>query len=209
MKEYVSHTDTNAIQQLKSILFSHLQKAGKRPVAIVCIGTDRSTGDSLGPLVGSKLSGLDLKKLHVYGTLSDPVHAVNLKEKLAEIEQAHKHPFIVAVDACLGRVKSVGSFQIGDGPLKPGAEKKKKELPEVGDIHINGIVNVSGFMEYFVLQNTRLHLVMSMANTLSESLSHIDQMDWTREKAGLSSPLFKISLEEYKKKDHLISRWSL
>lgn len=193
VKEYVSHTDTNAIQQLKSILFSHLQKAGKRPVAIVCIGTDRSTGDSLGPLVGTKLSGLDLKKLHVYGTLSDPVHAVNLKEKLADIEQAHKHPFIVAVDACLGRVKSVGSFQIGDGPLKPGAGVQK-ELPEVGDIHINGIVNVSGFMEYFVLQNTRLHLVMSMANTLSESLSHIDQMDWTREKSrSLFTPIQNIT----------------
>ena len=46
-------------------------------------------------------------------------------------------------------------------------------------------------MEYFVLQNTRLHLVMSMANTLSESLSHIDQMDWTREKAVLFSPYSK------------------
>ncbi len=32
VKEYVSHTDTNAIQQLKSILFSHLQKAGKDPL---------------------------------------------------------------------------------------------------------------------------------------------------------------------------------
>ena len=70
----------------------------------------------------------------------------------------------------------------------------QKELPEVGDIHINGIVNVSGFMEYFVLQNTRLHLVMSMANTLSESLSHIDQMDWTREKTrSLFTPIQNIT----------------
>ncbi|MGE6630718.1 spore protease YyaC [Bacillus sp. NPDC077027] len=181
VKEYVSHTDTNAIQQIKTILISHLEKSGKKPIVIVCIGTDRSTGDSLGPLVGTKLSQLEMKRLHVYGTLSDPVHAVNLKEKLAEIEQEHKRPFIIAVDACLGRVKSVGSFQIGDGPLKPGAGVQK-ELPEVGDIHINGIVNVSGFMEYFVLQNTRLHLVMSMANTLSESLYEIDQTDLTTEK---------------------------
>jgi putative sporulation protein YyaC len=45
-----------------------------------------------------------------------------------------------------------------------------KSLPEVGNIHITGIVNVSGFMEYFVLQNTRLSLVMNMAEIISTSI---------------------------------------
>ena len=52
-----------------------------------------------------------------------------------------------------------------------------KDLPEIGDVHINGIVNVSGFMEYFVLQNTRLHLVMSMANVLAEGLQLTDKSE--------------------------------
>ena len=51
----------------------------------------------------------------------------------------------------------------------------QKSLPEVGDVHINGIVNVSGFMEYFVLQNTRLNLVMSMSNVLAEGLSYLEK----------------------------------
>lgn len=45
-----------------------------------------------------------------------------------------------------------------------------KELPEVGEIHLTGIVNVSGFMEFFVLQNTRLNLVMKMAKTIAEAI---------------------------------------
>ncbi|MDQ0659408.1 putative sporulation protein YyaC [Paenibacillus sp. W2I17] len=56
-----------------------------------------------------------------------------------------------------------------NGPLKPGAGVNK-ELPPVGDIHLTGIVNVGGFMEYFVLQNTRLSLVMRMSEIISSSL---------------------------------------
>ncbi|SPT94464.1 putative sporulation protein YyaC [Bacillus subtilis] len=135
----------------------------------------------LGPLVGMKLKQMQLTRFHVYGTLSDPVHAVNMKDKINDIHKLHKNPFVIAVDACLGRVKSVGSFQIGDGPLKPGAGVQK-DLPEVGDLHINGIVNVSGFMEYFVLQNTRLNLVMNMANVLAEGLSLTDRTEWRQER---------------------------
>lgn len=141
----------------------------KKTIIIACIGTDRSTGDSLGPLVGSFLSHKLKSPFFVYGTLDDPIHAVNLQEKLEEIHTRHENAFIIAVDACLGRLKNVGSVQINQGPLKPGAGVNKK-LPEVGDMHINGIVNVSGFMEFFVLQNTRLSLVMKMAQTIAESI---------------------------------------
>ncbi|MGB4008573.1 MAG: DUF1256 domain-containing protein, partial [Bacillota bacterium] len=33
--------------------------------------------------------------------------------------------------------------------------------------HITGIVNVGGFMEYLVLQNTRLSLVIRMAEAIA------------------------------------------
>ena len=49
---------------------------------ILCIGSDRSTGDSLGPLVGYRLDALSSFKGHVYGTLKNPVHAVNLSSSL-------------------------------------------------------------------------------------------------------------------------------
>jgi putative sporulation protein YyaC len=138
-------------------------------IICVCIGTDRSTGDSLGPLVGTLLSKDPRPGLWVYGTLNDPVHALNLQETLEKIACEHPHSLVIAIDACLGHFKSVGSIQLGLGPLKPGAGVNKT-LPEVGHIHITGIVNVSGFMEYFVLQNTRLSLVMNMAEVISASI---------------------------------------
>jgi len=140
-----------------------------QPIIIICIGTDRSTGDSLGPLVGSSLAKYRSSFIHVYGTIAEPVHALNLADTLASIKKQHTHPFIIGVDACLGQASSVGCIQAGQGPVRPGAGVNK-DLPPVGDIHITGIVNVGGFMEYFVLQNTRLHLVMSMSDIISQCL---------------------------------------
>jgi len=135
----------------------------------LCIGTDRSTGDSLGPLVGTMLEKMASPSLRIYGTLDEPVHAVNLRATLEEMRRNLKNPRIIAVDACLGNLHSVGSIQVGMGPLKPGAGVNKN-LPEVGEVHITGIVNVAGFMEYFVLQNTRLSIVMKMADIISRSI---------------------------------------
>jgi putative sporulation protein YyaC len=45
-----------------------------------------------------------------------------------------------------------------------------KSLPPVGHLHITAVVNVGGFMEYVVLQNTRLHVVMSQAEVIAAAL---------------------------------------
>lgn len=159
----------NAAVQLSSSILRLLPASIHTPIIIMCIGTDRSTGDSLGPLVGTMLEQKGALPFYVYGTLKNPIHAVNLEDRLKDIQQQHKHSFIIAVDACLGRVKNVGMVTVEKGSLKPGAAVNKN-LPSVGDAHITGIVNVSGFMEFFVLQNTRLHLVMSMAETIATGI---------------------------------------
>lgn len=164
----IAHDDQKAASLIATQFVSMLPKTS-RPIVIVCIGTDRSTGDSLGPLVGTFLEEKNPETFYVYGTLEDPIHAVNLEEKLQEIKSKHIHPFIIGIDACLGKLKSVGHIQLADGPVKPGAGVNK-ELPPVGDIHLTGIVNVSGFMEFFVLQNTRLNLVVKMARAISDGL---------------------------------------
>jgi putative sporulation protein YyaC len=142
-------------------------------LVIICIGTDRSTGDSLGPLTGYKLVKLLRRHQGVYieGTLENPVHAKNLQGTIDMIYQTRTKPFIVAIDACLGKIDRVGNVTIGHGPLRPGAGVKK-ELPSVGDIHVTGIVNLGGFMEYIILQNTRLGLVMKMADTIALGIQY-------------------------------------
>ncbi len=140
-------------------------------IVLLCIGTDRSTGDSLGPLTGYKMKKVlgRFDNVHIYGTLDFPVHAKNLEDHIDSINKTHNNPFIIAIDACLGKMDRVGYLTVSNGPIKPGAGVKKN-LPPVGDIHITGIVNLGGFMEYIVLQNTRLSLVMNMAETISSAV---------------------------------------
>ncbi len=115
-----------------------------------------------------------LSQFHVYGTLADPVHAVNLAERIEHIRNTHSRPFIVAIDACLGRLSSVGHITVAKGPVQPGTAVQKN-LPKIGDIHLTGIVNIGGMMDYFVLQNTRLHVVMSMAETIAAAFIEVEQ----------------------------------
>jgi putative sporulation protein YyaC len=143
-------------------------------IVVVFIGTDRSSGDSLGPLTGTLLKEKRPMNLHIYGTLENPVHSKNLESTLLSIQTTYDNPFIIGVDACLGRTSSVGTIVIGEGPIKPGAALNKN-LPETGHIHIAGIVNTGGMMEFLVLQSTRLHLVLQMARKLSETLKRVDR----------------------------------
>lgn len=166
----LDYTTNSAANKLAVHLQEMLPTNPKTPVVIACIGTDRSTGDSLGPLVGTLLNEKKLPfNYFVYGTLSEPIHALNLEEKINTIRELHGQAFIIAIDASLGSLKNVGYIKIGKGPLKPGTGVNK-QLPEIGTIHITGTVNISGFMEYLILQNTRLHTVMEMAKVIVNAI---------------------------------------
>lgn len=139
-------------------------------IVILCIGTDRATGDCLGPLIGYKVKDMKYQNVHVFGTLDEPVHAKNLCEYI-ELFKRFENPFIVAIDACLGRLERIGYVNIKEGPLSPGSGVNKN-LPAIGHINITGIVNVGGFMEIMILQNTRLNIVMNMANLIANGLKY-------------------------------------
>jgi putative sporulation protein YyaC len=178
--KYINIEDSGAASKFSSAFENVLSASMKeyhKNIVFVCIGTDRSTGDSFGPLIGYKLNSLRYSNVHVFGTLDTPVHAKNLDEVLEEIRLKINKPFIIAVDACLGKMESVGYVTVGSGPIKPGSGVKK-ELTPVGDMNITGIVNFGGFMDFLVLQNTRLSLVMKMADIVT---------------GGIKSVLFKMS----------------
>jgi len=155
---------------LRSLISRDLLEPARRPLLFFCIGTDRSTGDSLGPLTGTRLLNLGVDEGRVWGTLDTPVHAANLQVALEKAQTAFRNPYIVAIDACLGRLENVGTVTANRGPLRPGTGVSKT-LPQVGHAHVTGIVNVGGYMEYMVLQNTRLCLVMRMAEVIATALA--------------------------------------
>lgn len=140
------------------------------PPVILCIGTDRVTGDCLGPLAGTFLKAYEpANHLPVYGTLEAPVHALNLNEIQNQIKKKHPHNPIIAVDASLGTKKHLGYITFGQGCLQPGAGVHKK-LTAVGDIFITGIINTAVPEAQTALQNTRLATVADMACCIAHGI---------------------------------------
>jgi len=163
---YISTDIQDCRKQFNKALKQQLKSVGKAydEICIACIGTDRSTGDSLGPLVGYKLKDSRLK---VVGTLDNPLHANNLSEFQSSLSDK---TLVIAVDACLGHMDHVGFITIRQGSISPGSGVGK-DIEPVGDISIAGIVNFGGFMDFMVLQNTRLSVVMKMAEIIANGIS--------------------------------------
>lgn len=174
-QQYINVNCSSAFASFTDALYYLISKGienGSRSIVFLCIGTDRSTGDSLGPLIGYKIDNLKYKNVFVHGSLEDPVHAKNLDEIMKSIRDQYERPYVIAIDACLGKMEHVGYITIGEGSIKPGSGVKK-ELAPVGDMYITGIVNMGGFMDFLVLQNTRLNIVMKMADIISMGIRYV------------------------------------
>ena len=76
---------------------------------------------------------------------------------------------VVAVDASVGNLEHVGYVTLGKGSLKPGLGVSK-DLCEVGDIFITGIVGSSRSGDPLMLQSIRLSIVMRLADCISRSI---------------------------------------
>lgn len=137
---------------------------------IVCIGTDKFIGDCLGPLVGTFLKESNFP-LPVYGTIDDPIHALNINNKINEINSLHKDAYIIGIDACLGNKNSIGEIHIRDFPISPG-KGVGKSLPSVGDISVVGIVDSNENSDFFSSRSIRLSLIFEIAKTISRGFIH-------------------------------------
>lgn len=144
----------------------------------LCIGSDRATGDCFGPLVGEKLTRIfSTSKTPsampiVYGTLQNPVHAINLANVINQIQTTFYNPFIIAIDASLGVRQHIGYITLGNGPLLPGIGVQK-ELPQIGNAAITGIVNLAGKNSHITLQTTRLSTVVELAEFVTDGIASV------------------------------------
>ena len=162
----IHYEKNSAVWQLSEQLLTSIPFHDQQ-MTFCCIGTDRSTGDSLGPLVGSYLKSSLSFPFQIIGTLQSPLHALNLEETVNDLQA--QQPFVVAIDACLGEENAVGLIVLNDGPIFPG-KAVKKQLPPIGNIAIKGVVNVGGFMEAAILQNTRLHVTQTMSTIIAKAI---------------------------------------
>ncbi len=153
---------------------------GEEPPVIVCVGSDLAIGDSLGPIVGSMLKyKTQGTPAFIYGTLASPVTAKEIKYIRAFLKDTHPHSQIVAVDAAVGAEGDIGLIKALDSPLFPGAGANKR-LGAIGDISILGIVAEKSIANYGLLNTTRLNLVYSMSERISDALA---ALVWQRQAA--------------------------
>ena len=175
--EYFNPNDATSLFEFTTSLGQLIDKKTTHnplcDIVFVCIGSDRATGDCLGPIICHKLShyrnSSNKRSFHVYGTLENPIHAKNLEATIQHIHFHHLDAITIAIDASLGVVDHIGYVTLGEGSLCPGTGVSK-ELPAVGDIFITGIVNLSGFGSQMLLQTTHLNLVMKLADFISLGL---------------------------------------
>jgi len=137
---------------------------GKLPV-VLCIGSDRVTGDCLGPLVGQMLVERGASAF-VYGTLTRPVTALNLKDAVKHIKDAHGDKKVLAIDSSVGRTADIGKIRIAFGSIAPGSADGKK-LPKVGDVSITATVTDP---HKTPLAAVRLGMVYSLALDISDRI---------------------------------------
>lgn len=137
---------------------------------IICIGTDRCIGDCLGPMVGTMLKE-KFFPLNVYGTISEPIHALNIDKKLYKIKKDHTNSTIIGIDACLGDTENIGEIQVRDYAIHPG-KGVGKSLPDVGEVSIVGIVDSCESSELFTNRNIRLNLIFEMSKVIVQTIIH-------------------------------------
>ncbi|WP_440112645.1 spore protease YyaC [Paenibacillus sp. QZ-Y1] len=169
-REWVQHQSREARKSVPGedlvLFFKNIaQLHSPDEITFVCIGTDRSTGDALGPLTGTLLQEHGVS--HVVGTLASPCDADTLEKRLALVPSHHA---IIAIDACLGPKHATGTYYLSNHSLIP-AKSVGGNLPSVGHYSVAAVVNANGPRPYSILQMTSLHFVMGMSQTIAKAVA--------------------------------------
>ena len=109
---------------------------------VVCVGSDKISGDALGPMVGTMLRRRGLP-CPVYGVEGDPVNGVNLAEYRDFLRRYHPNVPIIAVDAAVGKPDEIGCVKYRLGGVQAGGAMGRAE-PPLGDLAVLGVVGPKG-----------------------------------------------------------------
>ncbi|MCL2255428.1 MAG: spore protease YyaC [Firmicutes bacterium] len=157
-------------EYLKFLSLAHQMLASCEMPVILCIGSDKVTGDALGPVVGHILTKEMNVPSFVYGTLSRPVNALNLLETIAFIKHKHRDKKLLVIDSSVGSSEDIGKISIKYGGIYPGAASGKN-LPKIGDFSITATVCSSASLLGCVSLGFIFKISKQIASAISSSLS--------------------------------------
>lgn len=143
-----------------------------KPV-ILCIGTNKIIGDSLGPAVGDLLIMEYNVDAYVYGHTARPINGINYNDYLKHIDMHHKDNLIIAVDACVGKSKDVGKIKCSLNGIQAGGALNKG-YKRIGDIGILGIVAEAQLKDNLsILKNVDQTLINNLSKSIAEIVSKL------------------------------------
>ena len=167
MKDLYDYTASNNNRSLLSAIKDTLSNYA---CVFLCVGSDKVTGDCLGPLTGQLLTKDYNVNAYIYGTLEKPITAQNLVFAESFIRKKHRNCKIVTIDASLGNLQDVGNIKILNSGLMPGLALNQT-LPVVGDFSITATVNFGNSSNSSLLFSTSLCVVYRLAQTIAYAVS--------------------------------------
>lgn len=139
---------------------------------ILCIGTDKISGDSLGPAVGSLLRDRYRLPYPVFGVEGCCVNGINLPEYRQLLTAHYKDTPVIAVDAAVGDEHEVGTVKYRKGGVKAGGALGR-ESDYIGDIGILGVVGIKSHDALSTLMATPYSDVIALAERIAASLYEV------------------------------------
>ncbi len=167
MDEYIVNAFNEYSSEFISESLKKLNIKNKRPI-FCCIGSDLVLGDSLGPLTGTFLKK-EKVNAYIYGTLNFPITAKEVETAGEFLRKSHPNSVIISIDAAVGNEDDVGLIKIFNHGIKPGLGVNK-DLREIGDISIIGIVSKKTKNNFELYNLTRLNLIYKMSEKISKGI---------------------------------------
>jgi len=138
---------------------------------IVCVGTDKISGDSLGPMVGSILRSRHVP-CPVFGVEGCTVNGVNLDRYRDFLARYYPGVPVVAVDAALGDASEVGQIRYRLGGVFAGGALGRR-CAGLGNLAVLGVVGPKGEDALSTLLEVPLSAVERLAYRIADKLTEV------------------------------------
>ena len=162
--------ENNISEKIINII-NRKKKIDKPKFTFLCIGTDKITGDALGPIVGSNIENFIISKkidnVKVKGNLENPLCNKNINE-YKNIDDS----ITILVDAAVSNSYEVGNIIVEENSTKIRyALKDMKKIP--ADISVKVVVSKNledEYLNFFMLQNIKLGTIIKLSEIVSKQL---------------------------------------
>ena len=157
---YCNENKDKFINELSEII-------GKRKPIFICIGSSQIAFDSVGAIVGNKISQLPCL---VYGNTRYNIDALNLLKSMQFIDTMHDEKYCkIVIDAAIGLENEVGTIQLYNNGIMPGSATNKN-LGKIGDASIVAVTSSSTMLDYYKTEREKAILSEKMADSIANCI---------------------------------------